>query len=361
MSPARARGADRPRPPPTASAPSRPACQAGARRGDRRRASRSRPRIGSSRAGVDVRDAGRVRGASASASSRARCSVREYRCGWKRTSTRPVPGERARGRERRRDLRRVVGVVVDRRRTPPASPRARAGGRRRGTRRARAQRLLARDARELERRERAGGVQAVVLTGNGELELERARARRRGRPARRGPLGEPAVEELFDLRPRAERRVVVEVDVRDDRDLGPEREHRAVRLVPLDDEPAAPRRVRCLRAAGPRRRSGTTGRARAGRGTNAIIAAVVVLPCAPETTIERRERASSARSSARVLPVDLRGEGGRDDGLAVRRAGGRLGPDLDLDPCRAHDVPGTGSRTGPSRPPRRPMRCAMTA
>ena len=44
---------------------------------------------------------------------------------------------------------------------------------------------------------------------------------------------------------------------------------------------------------------------------NAIIALVVVLPCAPATTIERRSETSSASRSARGRPVDAAGERGR--------------------------------------------------
>ena len=53
--------------------------------------------------------------------------------------------------------------------------------------------------------------------------------------------GGPPLELLLELAARAELTVVVEVDVRDDGDLGREAEHRAVGLVTLDDEPALPR------------------------------------------------------------------------------------------------------------------------
>ena len=49
---------------------------------------------------------------------------------------------------------------------------------------------------------------------------------------------EPALEELAQLRLGRERRVMVELDVRDDCDLGLEQADRAIRLVAFDDEPA---------------------------------------------------------------------------------------------------------------------------
>ena len=48
------------------------------------------------------------------------------------------------------------------------------------------------------------------------------------------------LESLLELGVRAEGRVVVELDVRDDSDRRRQREDAAVRLVALDDEPAAP-------------------------------------------------------------------------------------------------------------------------
>ena len=160
-------------------------------------------------------------------------------------------------------------------------------------------RVRPRDARELERRERRGGVPAVVLAGHRELELDRLELLR-AHDVRH--MGEPRLEELCDLRARAERRVMVEVDVQQHRDLGSERGDRAVGLVALDDEPALPRAARCRRAAAispPIRNAGSSpSRSR----QKAIIAVVVVLPCAPATTIERRSDTSSASRSARGRP-----------------------------------------------------------
>ena len=52
---------------------------------------------------------------------------------------------------------------------------------------------------------------------------------------------EPVGEERLDLGARGEFRVVVEIDVRDHRDLGAKGGDRAVRFVSFDDEPAAAR------------------------------------------------------------------------------------------------------------------------
>ena len=51
-------------------------------------------------------------------------------------------------------------------------------------------------------------------------------------------LGEPALEQLLHLGARRELRVMVELDVRDDRDLRTQQLDRPVGLVTLDDEPA---------------------------------------------------------------------------------------------------------------------------
>ena len=107
------------------------------------------------------------------------------------------------------------------------------------------------DADPDERLERRGGVPAVVLARDGELEVDRLEL-----PAADDlrHLGEPRVDRLLQLGRRAVRRVVVELDVRHDGDAGPERERGAVGLVPLDDEPARRRSRRCRRAAARRRR-----------------------------------------------------------------------------------------------------------
>src|SRR5205807_3259774 len=92
----------------------------------------------------------------------------------------------------------------------------------------------ARKAGQLERRERGGGVATVVLARNPELDLggfELVAAYGLSRPR------QPTLEQLLDLGARAERRVVVEVDVRDDGDPRLEQLERAVRLVTFGDQP----------------------------------------------------------------------------------------------------------------------------
>ncbi len=93
-------------------------------------------------------------------------------------------------------------------------------------------------AGELDRGQGDRRVLAVVLTRNRELELDRLElvasdGFRRGR--------EPVGEERLDLGARGELAVVVEIDVRDHRDLGAKCGDRPVGLVSLDDEPALTR------------------------------------------------------------------------------------------------------------------------
>ena len=173
----------------------------------------------------------------------------------------------------------MVGVVVvDERpargraeplKAPPGAVKAsQAGDRRRGL-----------GARQPCRLQRGGGVQRVVGAGHRQRTSDRAsqsaspllrvsaRARRRG-PSRRprplprrqqreqlGPVpdddsvagaGEERRERRAQLDQRAKRRVVVELDVRQHRDLDLQAEHRAIGLVGLDDQPLAlaPVRVR---------------------------------------------------------------------------------------------------------------------
>ena len=156
-------------------------------------------------------------------------------------------------------------------------------------------------------------------------------------------------EELLDLGQRRERRVVVELDVRDDRDLG-----RVARAAsgrtrhPRRRASPSPAR-RCRRAAARRRRSGTPGRGRAVE-TNAIIDAVVVLPCAPATTIAGRSATSSASSSPRGSSLQPRsGDGGGHDDLASGRDARRLAADATAIPCAPDEV--DVRRLGPVRAP----------
>ena len=181
---------------------------------------------------VDLGDADRVRGGERDARTRARGAA---------CASRGAAG-RARARGRRSARRR------GRPRAPPDGARSCRARRRRPPRPSRSSRRPAPanstitrsasargDARELERGERGGGVAAVVLARHRELELDGLELL--GAHDLRH-VREPLLEERRHLGARAERRVVVEVDVQEDRDLGPERGDRAVGLVALDDEPA---------------------------------------------------------------------------------------------------------------------------
>ena len=236
--------------------------------------------------------------ASAAPSSAARCRVRETRCGWKSTRSRR-PGKASRAAAIVAAISaRMVGVVVDDRhpadlarprsagpcrRTAPSAAAASSRG---DARRARAPRAP--------RRRSAGCARPGARAGPSKAGASRDR--------RAAPLAAQRSNAAVELGERAELAVMVELDVRDHRDLGREREDGAVGLVALDDEPALPRaRVRC-RAAAPARRSARPGRRRSRASAKAIIAAVVPFPCVPPTTIERRSATSSARNSARERP-----------------------------------------------------------
>ena len=183
--------------------------------------------------------------------------------------------ERARGLDRRRDLGRVVGVVVDdqraRRRRPQAleapagagevGQRARGGG---GV-----------GAGQRACFERGRGVARVVQAGDAQAHLEpaprEARAARRQRDAggvvrhdgavaqreevrtvpddRLGRAGQERAIGVAQLAERRVRGVVVELDVGEHGDVDVQAQHRAVGLVGLDDQPLPrpPRRVRAGR------------------------------------------------------------------------------------------------------------------
>ena len=131
----------------------------------------------------------------------------------------------------------MVGVVVDDRDAVPLADELKAAA---GAAEAREHRLRvgAGDPRQLERGERRRGIAAVVLAGHRELE-------RHGLELPPSDdlrhLCQPVVEHGRDLGLGAEGRVVVELDVRDDADLGTQPLDRSVGLVALDDEPALPR------------------------------------------------------------------------------------------------------------------------
>src|SRR6266511_5526857 len=139
--------------------------------------------------------------------------------------------------ENGRDLRRVVGVVVDDAHAarlaallePAANP---------AETREYGQRVDAVDTGELERCERRGRVSPVVLAGNRELDVERLEL-----PAanRLRHVSDPVVEQPLQLGSGRELGVMIKLDVEHDGDLRPQRGDRAVRLVALDDEPSLAR------------------------------------------------------------------------------------------------------------------------
>ena len=92
-------------------------------------------------------------------------------------------------------------------------------------------------ARELDGRQRNRCVASVVLSPDRQLEVDRRKLVPAHGPGRRV---EPVLEEPLDLRAGRELAVVVEIDVRGYRDLGPKHRDRPVGLVAFDDEPAAP-------------------------------------------------------------------------------------------------------------------------
>src|SRR3954463_16428248 len=141
---------------------------------------------------------------------------------------------RARSRQRRSYLGRMVRVVVEDFHAGGRSPMlesAPGAGELREYPRDR----VARDTRELECGNRAGGVLPVV----GTCERQRPVVRLELLPAHDfRDLREPLRKKLFHLGLRRERRVVVKVDVRDDGDSRAQRRDRPVGLVAFDDEPA---------------------------------------------------------------------------------------------------------------------------
>ena len=95
--------------------------------------------------------------------------------------------------------------------------------------------------------------------------------------------------------------MVVELDVRDHGDLRAQAARASGPTRPPRRRASRRPRARCRRAAAPRRRSRNDGSSPSRSRQNAIIAAVVVLPCAPATTIDGRSATSSASSSPRLL------------------------------------------------------------
>ena len=121
--------------------------------------------------------------------------------------------------------------------------------------------------------------------------------------------------------------MVVELDVGDRRDSRVQQLQRAVGLVALGHEPAAPgaRVPSSCGTSPPIRKAGSSpSRSR----QKAIIAAVVVLPCAPATTIDGPEVDELRQQLAAPPPRDLRvrRDRARDDHLRAVRGRRRVGP-----------------------------------
>ena len=142
---------------------------------------------------------------------------------------------------------------------------------------------------------------------------------------------------------------------------GPQRRDRAVGLVALDDEPALARagvaaELRHLGADQERRVEAEPVEA------NAIIAAVVVLPCAPATTIDVLQRDELGEEAPRGSGP-RRGPRYAVETTASQPSGAAGGSarDLDLDAGRAHVLEIRRLDPVPARRPPPPTRCASTA
>ena len=241
-------------------------------------------------------------------------------------------------RDRHRHLGRMVAVVVDDRHIaqrmnlePPAGS---------GEGSSAVPPSAARDARELEGRQRRSGVQPVVLARNRERALERRCI------AHDVLCGRAATQRNLALSSAGRRvlRVMVQLEVRDDCDLRRQREHCAVRLVGLDNEIArAKARVRPeLRD---RRQISHAGSRPGSCRTNAIIAAVVPLPCVPATTIDGRAETSSRRNSARRMPAPT------DTPKRRRPPSRRVRPAPGISISTSPSSRGTACPPGPTRQP----------
>ena len=190
--------------------------------------------------------------------------------------------------------------------------------------------LLTRHPGELERRQSSRSVPAVVQPWHGERPV----VRRQILTAHDlGDVREPFVEELLDLGSRAERRVVVEVDVRHDRDARPQCGDGAVGFVALDDEPARPgpgvaAELRNIRSDQPRRLAAETLEAERDHPARRRLA---VRPGNHDRVAQRDELGQELGARlARNAP----GKGRRDVRLPAFRRHGWVIRDLDLIPSR---------------------------
>ena len=158
----------------------------------------------------------------------------------------------------------------------------------------------------------------------------------------------PGLEGLRELGVRAEGRVVVELDVRHDSDRRGKCEDASVRLVSLDDEPAAPgpgvaAELRDLTADEERRVAAEPveheGDHRGGRR--------LAMCASDDDGVGEADELGEELGARRALHPP--GEGGRDERLRVGRSARAGRPRSPRGFRRRARLRGTGSRAGPSR------------
>ncbi len=190
-----------------------------------------------------------------------------------------------------------------------------------------------RDPRELQGCKRTRRIPAIVLAWDSEANVSRLEV---GAPHDRrfDTLGDPAAKALLELGQRGERRVVVELDVRDDGDLGLEREGRPIGLIPFDDEPSlaracVPAELRYLGSDQVSRLLAELLEAEGdhGRGRR--------LPVCTGDDDRAPERDELGQKVGTALSLDPPREGGRDDRLESGWTGDRIRSDRDGDPLGA--------------------------
>ena len=252
--------------------------------------------------------------------------------------------ERPRRLEGRGDLRGMVAVVV----VEPDAVHLRGeveAAVRAGELGEHALRVGARHVHRLEGGERAGGVQAVVLARHGQLEVHGLEI---STPDHGLDSARPRLEGLRELGVRAEGRVVVELDVRHDSDSRGKCEDASVRLVSLDDEPAAPgpgvaAELRNLAADEERRVAAEPveheGDHRGGRR--------LAMRARDDDGVGEADELGEEVGARRALHSP--GEGGRDEGLRVGRSARAGRPRSPPGFRRRARLRGTGSRAGPTR------------
>ena len=206
------------------------------------------------------------------------------------------------------------------------------------------------DPRERERGERDGRVPPVVLPGDREWQIHGVEL---PPPHRLGRIREERLEELLDLPARGELGVVVEIDVRDDRDPRVQRGNRPVGLVALDDEPALPRagvssELGHLAADQP---GGVQSESREAEGDHRARRRLAVCAGDDDGPAERDE----LREELGATPSrDEAGECSRDDDLEPPRRARRIGGDRHGNSLQVIEVrrAESSSPSPPAPPPR---------